>query len=370
MNLLHMISGGDTGGARTHVLSLLGKLRERHEVLLVCFLDGPFANDARRMGIETLILPSKNPFTLRRTLRALIRERGIELVHCHGARANVTARFLGNRVGVPRISTVHSDPWLDYMGRPVRDATVGAANRRALRRMDALTAVSDRMRKLLCEKGLDGNRIYVLYNGVTLDCSVATPRDAFLAQVGLSVPENGVVFGIAARLSPVKDIPTLLRAFAEAVKQAPYIRLLIAGDGEDRAALEAQAQALCPEGSVCFAGWVQDVNSFCNAIDVNLLTSLSETFPYSLLEGGKMGCPTIASDVGGVPELVVNGQTGFLFRPGDAQTLCRHILTLAENTALRKSMRTAIREKVFGEFSVDAMTAAQENIYREIIKKQ
>ena len=87
------------------------------------------------------------------------------------------------------------------------------------------------------------------------------------------------MFGIAARISPVKDMTTLVRAFAAAVKQAPDVRLVIAGDGEQAGEIRALAKELCPEGTVFFPGWLEDVNSFYQALDVNVLTSLSETFP-------------------------------------------------------------------------------------------
>ena len=136
------------------------------------------------------------------------------------------------------------------------------------------------------------------------------------------------MFGIAARISPVKDMTTLVRAFSAAVKQAPDIRLVIAGDGEQAGEIRALAKELCPEGTVFFPGWLEDVNSFYQALDVNVLTSLSETFPYALTEGARMHCATIASNVGGVPYLIDDGENGLLFEPQDVSALTAHMLTL------------------------------------------
>ena len=119
--------------------------------------------------------------------------------------------------------------------------------------------------------------------------------------------------GIAARLNPVKDIATLVRGFAKAHQECPSLRLLIAGDGEQMSMLKGLAAELGVERQVCFAGWVSDTDSVHHAIDINTLTSLSETFPYSLTEGARAALPTIASRVGGVPYLIEHGVHGLLF---------------------------------------------------------
>ena len=111
----------------------------------------------------------------------------------------------------------------------------------------------------------------------------------------------------------MKDVPTLLRAMKIASEKDPHLKLLIGGDGEDRQKLENMAKDLGLAGKVCFAGWLDDVNSFYNAIDINLLTSISETFPYSLTEGTRMHKATIASKVGGVPVLIDDGVNGLIF---------------------------------------------------------
>ena len=371
MKILHMISGGDVGGAKTHVLTLLHGLQQEHEVQLVCFIEGEFAQEARGLGIPTLVYPSRNLHRVADQLTALIRKRQFDVVHCHGSRANIMARLIKRRFPQPFLTTVHSDPWLDYMGRPMSDLVIGRSNRSALKHFDYWVAVSDRTRELLIRRGYDPQRIYTIYNGV--DFSNLTPamdRDAFLDHIGLKRQPDSVIFGIAARISPVKDIPTLLRAFAETVAQEPSVRLVVAGDGEDRGKLEALAAKLCPAGTVVFAGWISDMNSFYNAIDVNCLTSLSETFPYAVTEGARMRCATIATDVGGVPKVVKDGQTGLLLAPGDAEALARDMLLLARDPALRAKLGQGIFDLTRSEFSIDATVRTQEEIYRSALVRQ
>lgn len=302
MKLIHMISGGDVGGAKTHVLSLLAGLNRTEDVHLICFTEGPFAAEARRLGIPTTVIEGGNLLRIRRRILAMIRHDGYQIIHCHGARANMMGAMLQKRAGIPVISTIHSDYRLDYLGRPLAALTYGNVNRLALRRFDAWIGVSDGMRQLLISRGFDPQRVFPLYNGVDFSEALhPVDRETYLKRIGLAVEPDSVVCGIAARISPVKDMTTLVRAFAAAVRQQPRLRLAIAGDGEQAAEIQALAKELCPAGTVCFAGWVEDINSFYHALDINLLTSLSETFPYALTEGARMRCATIASNVGGVP---------------------------------------------------------------------
>ena len=118
MKVIHLISGGDTGGAKTHVLSLLQKLNEQITAQLICFREGEFAQEARDLGIPTAIFGGNNLPRTYRALRAFIRSGGYDVIHCHGARANLMGALLRS-TGLPVVTTVHSDYRLDYMGRPL-----------------------------------------------------------------------------------------------------------------------------------------------------------------------------------------------------------------------------------------------------------
>ena len=155
MKVIHLISGGDSGGAKTHVLSLLQHLNQTITAQLVCFRDGPFAEEARQMGIPTMICGGNNVFRTRRKLAAYIREGGYEIIHCHGSRANMIGAMLRKVTGLPVVTTVHSDYRLDYMGRPLSHLTFGTINALALRRLDYRIGVSDAMTDLLIKRGFD-----------------------------------------------------------------------------------------------------------------------------------------------------------------------------------------------------------------------
>ena len=371
MKVIHLISGGDSGGAKTHVLSLLQNLNKTITAQLVCFRDGPFAEEARAMGIPTMICGGNNIPHLRRELADYIREGGYQLIHCHGSRANMIGALLRKPTGLPVVSTVHSDYKLDYMGRPFARLTFGAINAWALRHLDYRIGVSDAMVDLLIDRGFPPDRFYAIYNGIDFTPAPSQgDRLAYLRGLGADVEENSVVVGIAARLNPVKDMSTLIRGFAEGHKSCPRLRLVIAGDGEERQKLEDLAKELGVEKEVTFAGWISGgMDRFYSALDVNALTSLSETFPYALTEGARFHLATVATAVGGIPYLIDQDVNGYLFTPGDWQTLGRYLAALGNGDALRREMGEKLYEKASAKFSIQSTVDTQLHIYEEIIRR-
>ena len=371
MKVIHLISGGDSGGAKTHVLSLLQDLNKTITAQLVCFRDGPFAEEARAMGIPTMICGGNNIPHLRRELAAYIQQGGYQLIHCHGSRANMIGALLRKPTGLPVVSTVHSDYKLDYMGRPFARLTFGAINAWALRHLDYRIGVSDAMVDLLIDRGFPPDRFFAIYNGI--DFTPAPPqgdRLAYLRGLGADVEENSVVVGIAARLNPVKDMSTLIRGFAEGHKSCPRLRLIIAGDGEERQKLEDLAKELGVEKEVTFAGWISGgMDRFYSALDVNALTSLSETFPYALTEGARFHLATVATAVGGIPYLIDQDVNGYLFTPGDWQSLGHYLAALGNDDALRREMGEKLYEKASAKFSIQSTVDTQLHIYEEIIRR-
>ena len=371
MKVIHLISGGDSGGAKTHVLSLLQNLNRTITAQLVCFRDGPFAQEARAMGIPTEIMAGNHIFRIRRQLAAYIREGGYQMIHCHGSRANMIGAMLRKPTGLPVVSTIHSDYRIDYMGRPLSRLTFGTINALALRRLDYRIGVSDAMVELLISRGFAPDRFYAIYNGI--DFTPAPDqgdRLEYLRELGADVDADSVVVGIAARLNPVKDMTTLLRGFAAACRECHRLRLIIAGDGEERGRLEALARELGVEKQVTFAGWISGgMDRFYSALDINTLTSLSETFSYALTEGARFHLATISTAVGGIPNLIDTGVNGYLFTPGDWETLGRRLADLGSNDALRRDMGERLYQKASSQFSIQKTVDTQLHIYGEILRR-
>ncbi len=371
MKVIHLIGGGDTGGAKTHVLNLLRDLNQAIDARLVCFRRGDFSEDAQRMGIPIDVIESGNPFVGLRELKKLIANWTPDIIHCHGARGNLMGTLIRKHLRVPVITTVHSDYRRDYLGRPAARLFYGTTNTIALRKVDYYIAVADPMAELLISRNFPADRIYTMYNGIDFKTpAVCAPKEEFLRSLGLDYQEGDVVAGIAARLTPVKDYPTLLKAVRLASKKNPRLKLVAAGDGEDREKLEQMALELGIEDRVCFAGWVKDTDSFFHAIDINLLTSLTEGFPYVLPEGARMRRATIASNVGGVPVIIQDGRTGLLFEPGNEEQLAERLVALADDSALREKLGNQLYEKASADFSIERMVEYQLEIYRGVLARE
>ena len=371
MKVIHLISGGDSGGAKTHVLSLLRHLNETITAQLVCFRDGPFAGEARSLGIPTKIMGGNNVLRVRRQLADYIRQEGYQLIHCHGARANMLGALLRRATGLPVVTTVHSDYKIDYMGRPLARCTFGVINTWALGRLDYRIGVSDAMVDLLISRGFPADRFYAIYNGI--DFTPAPDqgdRLPYLRSLGAEVEADSVVVGIAARLNPVKDMSTLIRGFAESYKSCNKLRLVIAGDGEEREKLAALTRELGVERQVTFAGWISGgMDRFYSALDINVLTSLSETFSYALTEGARFHLATVSTAVGGIPYLIDQGVNGYLFEPRDWQALGKHLAALGNDPALRRRLGDKLYEKASSQFSIEKTVDTQLHIYQEILRR-
>ena len=370
MKVIHLISGGDTGGAKTHVHSLLQNLSRSVTVTLVCFRGGPFAEEAAALGIDTRVFAG-GFFHALREVRALIAAEGCDIIHCHGSRANLAGALLRMSTRKPVVSTVHSDYRLDYLGRPAAALTYGKLNVFALRHIKYHIGVSDAMRALLISRGFPRATTFAIYNGLDFSRSVPQPdRAAFYARVGANVGPGDVVVGAAARLDPVKDLSTLVRGFALAKKSVPGLKLIIAGEGAERPVLESLARELGVEDSITLAGWLDDMDEYYGSLDINALSSISETFPYAITEGAAHRLPTVSSRVGGIPRLIEDGVTGYLFEPGDWQALGERLARLASDAALRKAMGEAIFERAARDFSMEATCREQRAVYEEILSRE
>ncbi len=373
MKVLHLIGGGDTGGAKTHLLSLLSGLNKYIEADLVSFREGDFSDEAISLGIPTTVIPGNNIPAVKKALLEKIKSGKYDIIHCHGSRANMMGALCKSSVSVPVISTIHSDYKLDYLGRPIGALTFGNINKIALRCMDYRIGVSDAMVDILISRGFNPERFYSIYNGLDFDeaMNTVTCGREYLQSLGVDTEENDIIVGIAARLDPVKDVSTLIKGFAGAYESDNRLRLVIAGDGLEKEKLIALAEELKVSHRVHFVGWISGgMTAFYRSLDINTLTSLSETFPYALTEGAREGCATIASAVGGIPKLISDGLEGYTFPAGDDKTLAKKIIALAGSKSLRDKFGKALYKKASEKFSLSATIKTQLSIYNSILERE
>ena len=367
--VLHLISGGDTGGAKTHIFTLMKGLSGKVDTKIICFIKDTFYDEAKERGIDIEVYPQEKRWDLSvvSKLSDEIKNGKYDLVHAHGARANFICMFLKKKINVPMITTVHSDYMLDFKDSFYKNLIYTTLNKMSLKKFDHYICVSDNFKKMLVDRGFDKNKIHVLYNGIDIDeKTLYIPKTAFLEKYKINYNGEFLV-GIAARLDKVKDHETFIKACKETLEINPDIIFLIAGDGDEQKKLEEMAKSFGIEKNIYFLGFVRDKYSFFNAIDINVLTSISESFPYVILEAAMLSVPTVSTKTGGIPEIIKDDYTGYLFPIGNYKSLSRYILDLYDKRDKLKELGDNIKREVVEKYSHLSMGERQKEIYDEIL---
>ncbi len=373
MKIMHIISGGDKGGAKTHMFALLDELCKIADVTVVCLMRGVFYEEILDRNVRTVLLEQhgRTDFSVRKQIERMVREEGFDIINAHGARANFIAMMLNQKkMGIPVVTTIHSDPLLDFDSF-VKRLIFMNLNLIALRRIKYKIAVTDSFRQMLIERGFMPNDILTVYNGMdfTTDTDDITSKEEFAKRFGIPYDPSKIYIGIATRFNYVKGVDVFLRGAAEVLKETDEARFVIIGEGEDGPQLKALAKELGIADKVYFLGFVREVYDFLNFIDINMLTSRSESFPYSILEGAKAKKATVASAVGGIPHLVIDSETGLLFDSEDHEECAQKLLYLIKNPNEIKRLGKALYEKASSEFSNKALAETYLSNYDRFIKK-
>lgn len=373
MKILHLISGGDTGGAKTHVLSLLSELQKKIDVKIICFMKEDFYYEAKERGINIEVFEQKKRYDLSVVKRLLseIKKGKYDIVHCHGARANFMAFLLKLFYKIPSVTTVHSDYKLDFQDNRYKDLVYTKINTLALKFIDYYIGVSDSFRKMLIDRGFDSDKIFTVYNGIEMNLmkELTNPVE-FFKRYNITSDKDTILIGTLARLHPVKGVDVLIRGAKKVLDQRQNVKFLIGGDGTEAPILKELAKELGIEKNVYFLGFVNEPSSFFNAIDVNTVTSHSESFPYVIMEGGAFRKTIVASNVGGIGDIVIEGKTGFLFEDGDHEKLAAQLIKLIDDADLRRKLGENLYNSVKKNYSAESMANKHISIYKQILDRQ
>lgn len=371
MKVLHLISGGDTGGAKTHLISLMKGLDKLADAKVICFIEDTFYEDLKSMGIKIEVFEqkSRSDMSVVNRLRDEILRENYDIVHCHGARANFIAMFLKRKIKTPMLTTIHSDYKLDFKDNFYKKLVFTSLNTIALKSFKYYIAISDTFKDMLIDRGFKEDRIYVAYNGIDLDKPEdIVPRPEFLNKFGI-VDRGKTLVGIVARLDGVKDHDTFIDGAAKLLEKRDDVEFLIAGEGNNEERLKDKVKSLNLEDKIHFLGFVEDQYSLFNAMDINTLTSISESFPYVIMEGAKMKKTIVSTRVGGVANLIRDNETGFLIDVGDSDGLRDRLDYLLDHKdridLMGENLYSLVREK----YSSEAMAKTHLDIYQEIIER-
>jgi sugar transferase (PEP-CTERM/EpsH1 system associated) len=310
---------------------------------------GPLAAEIERAGWPVTALeapPGLRPGLVAR-LASLFRRGRFEIVHTHDPKALIYGGPAARLVRVPLV--VHT-----WHGRNLRASPrEGLLFRLASRLAHRIVAVSRDAADHLLRQGISPGKLRTIPNGIDLERFAPTGP----------MPDGPVV--TVARLSPEKDLATLLQAAALVRRQRPEFRLKIAGDGPCRAELQTLAEKLGLQGQVSFLGQVKDVPALLGRAGLFVLSSITEGISLALLEAMACGLPVVATRVGGNAEVVADGETGRLVPPAQAKELAAAIAELLSDPAAARRMGEAGRRRALEQFDLRRMVAAYETLYTE-----
>ncbi|HWB13979.1 MAG TPA: glycosyltransferase [Pirellulales bacterium] len=357
------------GGGEVLAARIARRLKSRFRFVFFCLDElGTLGEELREEGFRVRVLDRKPgvDFACIRRMARWLREEKIDVLHAHQYTPffyAAVARWLNRRQGV--IFTEHGRMFPDY---PRRKRML--ANRVLLGRRDRVIGVGQAVRQaLIANEGLKSERVGVIYNGINLAAyndSPAADRDRVRLEFGWA--DDHFVIVQVARLNALKDHLTAVRAFERIHASLPEARLLIVGEGEEREAIEAEVGKRSLAEYVRLAGLRKDVPRLVGASDLLWLTSVSEGIPLTLIEGMAAGLPVVATDVGGVSEVVEPNESGLLSPAGDDEGVAQAVLKLARDPALRQRLALAGKRRAFEQFSEDQMVAAYADLYEDLIR--
>jgi glycosyltransferase involved in cell wall biosynthesis len=327
----------------------------------VCCLDqrGEWAAELEALDIPVDSLSRQAGFhpTLAVELARILKERRIDVIHCHHYSPYVYGLLA--TVMHPRVRLVFTEHGRLSDAAPSRKRKI--VNPLLARWPARLYAVSADLKRHMVAEGFPAQRLNVIYNGIDAGKRPTAPqREA--ARRALGVPQDAFVVGTVGRLDPVKNIPSLLRAFALLAREYPGARLVIVGDGPDRGALQAEVDSLGLGDTVVFTGYRSDVRAIMPAFDLYANTSTYEGVSLTILEAMASALPVVATNVGGNPEVVVDHETGRLVA-GHDKAIAGALLELAGDPNQRHAMGNAGRWRVKRHFSIDRMVQQYAGVY-------
>jgi glycosyltransferase involved in cell wall biosynthesis len=384
VKVLRIIARLNVGGPARHVSLLNAGLDARgHETVLVHGrLDTGEASleryaDERRVRLVRVdslgrsVRPGDDLRAFAELVRVIRREQP-DVVHTHTAKAGTLGRLAALAFNAMRprrrralvLHTFHGHVFEGYFS-PAVSAAIRSTERTLAQLTDTVVTISPRQRADIVERFAIASaaKTVVVPLGLDLDALLTLPQGGPDLRASIGASPDDVIVGYAGRMVPVKDLRTLIRAFAEARVAVPRLRLMLAGDGPERPGVEALVAELGLGDRVHFIGWTDDLGRFYATLDMFVLSSLNEGTPVAGIEAMAAARAVVATSVGGVPDVVEHERSGLLVPPRDPPALADAIVRLARDPQLRQAMGAAGRERAREQYSHTRLVDDIERIY-------
>ena len=359
MKVLHVETGRHLYGGAQQVLYIVAGLSARGvDNVLVCPPGSAIALAAAAAGIATVELPCRGDLDAKFVwrLRQTLAELKPDIVHCHSRRGG---DFLGGQaaamLGIPAVVSRRVDN--------VEPKFVAGLRYRRFRRV---VAISRAIAEVLIEAGLDRRKLTVIRSAVDVDRFAEAP-DRDVLQNEFDIGAGDVAMACAAQLIPRKGQDHLLEAASKLEPGYPGLRIVLFGRGPEEARLRDLREKLGLQAVVHFAGFRDDLDDYLGAFDLLVHPALTEGLGVIALKAQAAGVPVIASDAGGLAEVVVHGKTGLLVPPSDPDLLAQAMAKLLDDSTLRDRYSKAAREHARANFALEPMVNEHLRLYESIL---
>lgn len=364
--IMHLTSSTCFGGPERQMLGLADVLRgEEYQTVFLLFAEGgghrAFLDILRREGHDAAVLAADTP-RFRRAIREIaghLDRVKADVLCCHGYKADLLGRPAARRCGVPAVAVSRG-----WTGENFKIRLYERLDRLALRWMDRVVCVSEGQAVKVRRAGVAPERVTVIHNAIRAD-RFASPRPEARDELRrfFANPPRAIV-GAAGRLSPEKGFGVLARAAAEVCDRQGDVGFVLFGEGPQRAAIQAEIVRAGLGERFVLAGFRPDLDALVPHLDLVVLPSFTEGLPNVVLEAFAAAVPVVATAVGGTPEVIDDGHSGYLVPPGDPAVLAAAVLR-AVNSPLRRTMGERGRVRVLRDFTF----AAQARAYRRLFER-
>jgi len=319
---------------------------------------------AERYGAPLVSIPDRGPWDWRvvRDLLAVCRKENVTIWHGHDYKTNALGLLLKRFWPMRLVTTVHG--WVHHT---TRTPLYYRVDRVCLPRYERVICVSDDLLEACLAAGVPAGNCVLLENGIDAE-EYRRRLDPAEAKAELGFPVGGILIGAVGRLEKEKAFDVLVCSLADLAAKGLDARLVIVGEGGDRARLESLADELGVRDRVRLPGWQTDVRAYFEAMDIFALSSLREGLPNVLLEAMALGVPAVATRVNGIPRVIRDGRNGLLVNAGDRDGMTAALLGLARNPGLQAVLREAGRRTVETRYSFATRMERLQHLYDDLLK--
>jgi glycosyltransferase involved in cell wall biosynthesis len=366
--VLYLITKSVIGGAQRYVIDLATNLPSNFEPVVVCGPGGELIGKLTEKDVRVITIPSlgrnvsffKDLKSFFKIISILKKERP-DILHLNSSKAAALGALAGRLAGVRKIIfTGHG--WAFNERRDVFSKIIIAKIHWLTMLLSHTTiAVSRKTARDVSGFFFVQKKIHQVHNGIG-DVEFLPVEEA--RKIISPDTKSGIWIGTISELHKNKGLDFMIKAIKR-LSEASDWKFFIIGDGEEKKYLKELIHTNSLEERVVLCGQIPDTAKLLKAFDIFTLTSRTEAFPYALLEAGKAGLPVIASEVGGIPEVIENGKNGLLVSPGDIDAIASKLQDLIQNKGKRESLGSELNKKVSGEFSLQKMLDETMEIYND-----